>query len=151
MTTVAIRPAQASDLDALVSLSTSFYKTDGYATDTAQLPGRIEQAIGADHTAIFVADHEEEGCIGFIAVLLSHGLEHGCRAEVEALFVRSRIRGQRIGTRLIEAGIDWASKAGAEEVYLILAAQGEPVRQLEQLYLGLGFEPSRRVLMQRDF
>jgi GNAT superfamily N-acetyltransferase len=151
MADVTIRRAQETDMDALVDLATRFYKTDGYDVDVAQIPKRMEAAREAENTAIFVADHEEEGCIGFIAVLLSQGIEHGCKAEVEALFVRSKIRGQRIGTRLMEAGLEWASDTGAEEVYLVIAAQGEPVRQLEQLYLGMGFAPSRRILMRRDF
>lgn len=151
MAEVSIRRAAQSDMAALIDLATRFYATDGYDVDVAQIPKRLEQVREERNTAIFVADHEEEGCIGFIAVLLSQGLEHGCKAEVEALFVRSKIRGQRIGTRLMEAGLSWASEEGAEEVYLVIAAQGEPVRQLEQLYLGLGFQPSRRVLMHRDF
>ncbi|MEM9879588.1 MAG: GNAT family N-acetyltransferase [Pseudomonadota bacterium] len=151
MSIVSIRTAQPGDTEALIDLATRFYKTDGYHVDASKLPQRLEAARRSDQTAIFVADHEAEGCIGFIAVLLSQGLEHGCKAEVEALFVRSAVRGQRIGTRLIETGIEWATAQGAEEVYLVIAAQGEPVRQLEQLYLGLGFEPSRRVLMHRDF
>jgi len=151
MSVVSIRRAQPDDTDALIDLATRFYQTDGYHVDASKIPERLAAARASEQTAIFVADHEEEGCIGFIAVLLSQGLEHGCKAEVEALFVRSKIRGQRIGTRLMEAGIDWANQQGAEEVYLVIAAQGEPVRQLEQLYLGLGFAPSRRVLMHRDF
>lgn len=151
MTEVSIRRAQSADMDALIDLATRFYATDGYDVDTAQIPKRLEDTRQSSTTAIFVADHGEEGCIGFIVVLLSQGLEHGCKAEVEALFVRSKIRGQRIGTRLMEAGLEWATSQGAEEVYLVIAAQGEPVRQLEQLYLGLGFEPSRRILMRRDF
>lgn len=151
MAEVSIRRAQTPDMDALIDLATRFYATDGYEVDINQIPKRLEQTRQSDNTAIFVADHAEEGCIGFIVVLLSQGLEHGCKAEVEALFVRSKIRGQRIGTRLMEAGLEWATSQGAEEVYLVIAAQGEPVRQLEQLYLGLGFEASRRVLMRRDF
>lgn len=150
MAKAAIRRAQPGDIPALTELATKFYETDGYETDVSQLAGRLEALRSVDTAAIFVAEWSDGGIIGFVTVLLSHGLEFGTKAEVESLFVRTKVRGQNIGTSLLDAGCQWAEEQGAEEIFLVIAAQGEPVRQLEQLYLGRDFEPSRRTLMYRS-
>lgn len=136
-------------MEPLVDLATRFYQTDGYQTDLAELPQRIEALLAHQSAALFVADLEEEGVIGFVTVLLAQGLEFGRKAEIEALFVRTKVRGQRIGTSLLDEACRWATAQDAQEIFLVIAAQGEPVRQLEQLYLGMDFEPSRRTLMYR--
>ncbi|MEO0413020.1 MAG: GNAT family N-acetyltransferase [Pseudomonadota bacterium] len=149
MALATIRRAQPGDIEALTDLATRFYETDGYQTDVTKLAGRLEALRTVDTAAIFVAELDDGSVIGFITMLVSHGLEFGLKAEVESLFVRTRIRGQRIGTSLLEAGCRWANEQGAAEIFLVIAAQGEPVRQLEQLYLGMEFDPSRRTLMYR--
>ncbi|MEM7568999.1 MAG: GNAT family N-acetyltransferase [Pseudomonadota bacterium] len=150
MPDVTIRRATSDDMTALTELATLFYKTDGYQTDVTKLNSRLEALRHVDTAAIFVAELDGAEVIGFVTVLVTSGLEFGMKAEVESLFVRTKVRGQRIGTSLLEAGCGWAKEQGAEEIFLVIAAQGEPVRQLEQLYLGQGFEPSRRTLMYRS-
>ena len=70
-------------------------------------------------------------------------------ADVEDLFVLPGKRGKHVGSRLMVDVMDWCKAQGADEVFLVIAQQGEPARQLERLYLRLGFEPSRRRLMYR--
>lgn len=144
----AIRKAGLEDALALLPLVEEFYAGPEYSTPAEALLSHLEKMLQDEKSAIFLA--EDDGVPqGFVAATISTGLEFGIMAEVEDLFVLPGVRGKRIGSRLMVQVMEWCKGQGADEIFLVIAQQGEPARQLERLYLRLGFEPSRRRLMYR--
>jgi len=143
-----IREAKIDDLEALLPLVEEFYAGPEYDTPQSALRGHLTRVLEDRRSAIFIAE-DGERAIGFVAAILSIGLEFGVMADVEDLFVLPGQRGRQVGSRLMVEVLDWCKAQGADEVFLVIAQQGEPARQLERLYLRLGFEPSRRRLMYR--
>ncbi|MFZ5608615.1 MAG: GNAT family N-acetyltransferase [Pseudomonadota bacterium] len=147
--TLTIRRADEGDAAALLPLANAFYAGPEYATTQEDLARHLRAMLADPRSAIILAEDGANGPVGFVAATLSTGLEFGVMAEIEDLYVRPGQRGKQIGSRLMVAVLDWCGKAGAHEVFLVIAQQGEPARQLERMYLRLGFAPSRRRLMYR--
>lgn len=145
---ITIREASLDDLERLLPLVEEFYAGPEYATPQSALRGHLERVLKDERSAVFIAE-DGESAIGFVAAILSIGLEFGVMADVEDLFVLPGQRGKRVGSRLMVEVMEWCKGQGADEVFLVIAQQGEPARQLERLHLRLGFEPSRRRLMYR--
>ena len=68
-------------------------------------------------------------------------------AELDSLAVSQRFRRQRIGTRLVEAALDWAKAAGASRTELNVYEFNEPARAF---WASFGFETLWRRLARHD-
>lgn len=150
MTTMvlSIRKALPGDDAALLPMVEDFYDRPEYDTPPHALAAHLRAMLSDQRSIVFIAEDEGKA-VGFAAAFLSVGLEFGTMAEVEDLYVIPERRGQKVGSQLMLSVLDWCKNAGADEVSLVIAQQGEPARQLERLYLSLGFQPSRRRLMYR--
>ncbi|MBR9762604.1 MAG: GNAT family N-acetyltransferase [Rhodobacteraceae bacterium] len=146
--TVAIRPASARDLDTLVPLYRAFFDEDRIATPTEALRANLALMLADSRARILLA--EEDGTpLGLAAGSLTYGVEFGCAAELEDLYVRPVARGRGLARRLAQAVLDWAAAEGAGKVYLVITPEAEADQGLTRFYERLGFARSGRITMFR--
>ena len=78
--TVRIRRARIGDAPQLAELSGQL----GYPTTAAEITKRVRKLKPASQNALFVAESPEAGVVGWTHVSVTHLVEVGTRAELEA-------------------------------------------------------------------
>jgi len=93
---------------------------------------RTVRGAASNDTALFVADAGSEGLVGMVAIALLEGQWH-----VFAMWVEPGRRGEGIGGRLLDAGLNWfRARTSGEPLHLgVNPRQGDAVR----LYENRGF------------
>jgi GNAT superfamily N-acetyltransferase len=86
---------------------------------------------------------------GFAITTLSFGLEDGCVAELEDLFVRPTNR-RGIAGALIDDSAEWAASHGYRTLELVVASNGNDVAHLLGYYARRGFVDEGRRLLSRS-
>lgn len=129
--TVSIETPLQDDVRALVALLNAHLLP--LSPVEFQFKMTVEQMAGAD-TTVFVARDETGGAVGCGALKLADNGE----AEVKRMFTRPEIRGQRVGSLLLDAIETLARKNG---VSLLLLETGR----------GPGFDGAIRLYERRGF
>ncbi|TMV92696.1 GNAT family N-acetyltransferase [Thioclava sp. BHET1] len=143
-----IRPALLSDVDALAPLFLDFFNEDGIAVDPAAIRANLERMLRDDRACVFVAD-AGSGIVGMASGSLTFGVEFGCAAEVEDLYVVPSSRGKGLAKALLNRVLSWADSQNASETYLIITKEAERDQGLTRFYEGFGFKASQRLMMYR--
>jgi GNAT superfamily N-acetyltransferase len=105
---VKIRRARAGDAAQLAQLSGQL----GYPTTAAEIKKRLRRLKPASQNALFVAESQGAGVVGWAHVSVTHLVEVGTRAELNGLIVADGQRSLGAGARLLQAAEDWAHKHG---------------------------------------
>jgi putative acetyltransferase len=95
----------------------------------------VEQMAGSD-TTLFVARDESCRAVG-MGALKVHDARLG---EVKRMFTDPAVRGQRIGSQLLEAIIDLAREKGLATL-MLETGTGEGMAEAHRLYSRRGFSP----------
>jgi len=103
-----IRRAKSGDAPQLAELSAQL----GYPATAAQMRKRLLGINPTSQHAVFVADSDKSGVIGWIHVSRQPLLEVEIRAEVNGLVVAEGQRSQGAGAKLLAAAENWARKNG---------------------------------------
>ena len=106
--TLKIRRARPSDAKCLAELSGQL----GYPTNAAEITKRMRKLKPAAQNALFVAESPTAGVVGWTHVSVTHLMEVGTRAELNALIVEEDQRSLGAGARLLETAEAWARKSG---------------------------------------
>lgn len=136
MESIAIRPAEEGDIDALCRLYEEFhefharYLPDRLRSqaapqdqDDSQLKGALRDIIAGSSAAIFIAQVSGAPA-GLAEVYLRQDDEHNPLivphkyGYMQSLFVLERFRGQNLGRELVTAAQHWARGLGAVEMRL---------------------------------
>ena len=148
-TAAVLRAAQEADADSLAALYAEFFAEDAIEADPAALAANIRQMIGDPRACLWVA--EEAGTlVGLASASLTFGVEFGCAAEIEDLYVAPAARGRGHARRLFEAALAWSEAQGAAEILLVITPEAEAAQSLTALYGKFGFRDSRRILMYKS-
>ena len=107
-----IRRAKSADAPRLAELASEL----GYRSSSAQLRQRLRWISPASQNAVFVAEAEAAGVVGWLHVSKQALLESDIRAEVNGLVVKEGHRSLGAGARLLGAAEDWARKHGCESM-----------------------------------
>jgi GNAT superfamily N-acetyltransferase len=107
-----IRRAKNADAPRLAELAGQL----GYPTTPAQLRERFRRIHPASQHAIFVAESDSDGVIGWLHVSRQPLLEEELRAEVNGLVVADGQRSLGAGARLLAAAEEWACKRGCKRM-----------------------------------
>lgn len=148
---IVYRRAAAADAARLLPMVEIFYAGDEYQTPREALSGHLTRMLAEPSSAIFLAEDGAGEAQGFCAALMGVGLEFGLTAQIESLYVAPKLRGKRVGSRLMASALQWCEGQGAGEVVAVIGPRGEPGRQLERLFLRLGFKQGQRRVMYRAF
>jgi ribosomal-protein-alanine N-acetyltransferase len=121
-----IRPAQFDDLSAILAIEQS-------APTAAHWSDAVYQAIldGEERRTLLVA--EEAGQIAGFAVAASAGVEW----ELENIVVPDAFRGRGIGAQLLQALVNLAQAAGAEELHAEIRESNPAIKNF---YSRVGFK-----------
>ncbi len=112
--TIKIRHALPSDAARLAELSGQL----GYPTTAAEIMKRMRKLKPAAENALFVAESPGAGVVGWTHVNVTHLMEVGTRAELNALIVAEDQRSLGAGARLLETAEAWARKRGCPSIQL---------------------------------
>lgn len=151
MTTVTIRRAEESDVDALGRLGAMLMETH-YAFDSRRFlaprdgaeegyASFLHAVLGSTDGAIFVADERGE-VSGYVYVALeplSWKELRGPAGFVHDLLVLPHLRRTGVALKLMETAIDWLRERGAPRVLLGTAAANDAA---QTLFRRLGFRPT---------
>lgn len=102
--TVAVRQMRAEDIAAVARLTTQL----GYPATEDQTRRRYDLIKDRWDARLFVAQHADNGVVGWIHVQATYLLECDPRAEIWGLVVAESARGSGVGRRLVEAAEEWA-------------------------------------------
>lgn len=143
-----IRLANLDDVPMLVVLYRSFFEEDGILDSDDGIEKNLLGMMSDLRARVFVAV-ENGQVIGFSSGTLTFGVEFGCSAELEDLYVVPSKRGAGWAKLLAKAVLEWASIEGANEVFLVITPEAERDQSLTAFYKKLGFENSNRMTMIR--
>lgn len=103
-----IRRARSSDALRIAELSGEL----GYAATAKVISQRMRTLKAAAPNALFVAESQGAGVVGWTHVSVTRLVEHGTRAELNSLIVAEGKRSLGAGSRLLAAAETWARKHG---------------------------------------
>lgn len=147
--TARIRPAGPADHATLLPLYLAFFREDAIATPPEAVAMNLALMLQDPRARLLLA--EEDGTpMGLAAGSLTFGVEFGCAAELEDLYVIPAARGRGLARQLAQAVIDWAEEAGAGEVILVITPEAEARQGLTTFYARLGFRDARRITLYRS-
>ncbi len=145
---VFLREAGSEDLGSLVALARAFYDEDGFTTSDAMLRQNFEVLLASAKAHLVMALTEGRAS-GFALTTLGFTLESGLVAELQDLYVRPEGRRQGLASVLIEDAADWARRAGASKLEVVVAPNGRDVRHLFGYYRARGFADEGRRILSR--
>ena len=132
--TVTLRPAAASDAEAIAALFTD----EGYPAGPSDILARLTR-FGSEHSRVVVAEHEG-GVLGFIAVHALPRFEHDDRIlRVLALVVDAGARERGVGRQLMTEAERIAADLGAAFVEV---TSGHHRPDARHLYESMGYDAS---------
>jgi len=111
---IRIRGAEPADVSALAVLCTEL----GYPCSSADMGRRLSHILARGDHAVFVAEHDEAGVIGWVHALRSDYLERDPQAEIGGLVVSAAHQGHGAGRLLMQEAERWAADQGMEAVFL---------------------------------
>ncbi|NRB33368.1 MAG: GNAT family N-acetyltransferase [Rhodobacteraceae bacterium] len=132
-----LRPARAADAFGLLQMVRALAAHHG---DNAQLgmDQLIQQAIGSARQFDVLVAEQDGQLVGYAAMQSVGRLQHGQRGvDLHHLYVAEAMRGSGLGTCLIDAVQQAASRAGAD--YLRVAAEIDNI-EAQGFYRKLGME-----------
>jgi GNAT superfamily N-acetyltransferase len=132
--TLTIRPAQASDAEAIATLFTD----EGYPTGPSDIVERMTR-FASEHSRVVIAEHEGV-VLGFIALHALPRFEHDDRIlRVLALVVDAGARERGVGHRLMTEAERIAGELGAA---FIEVTSGHHRPEARKLYESMGYDAS---------
>ena len=131
-TTVTLRPAEASDAEAIATLFTD----EGYPAGPSDIVERLHR-YSSEHSRVIVAEHEG-ALLGFVALHALPRFEHDDRIlRIMALVVDAGARERGVGRRLMAE----AERVAAElDAAFIEVTAGHHRPDARRLYESLGYD-----------
>jgi GNAT superfamily N-acetyltransferase len=145
-----VRRARPSELPTLLDLATAFYAEGGFTTPVSELRDNLFVLLDSKNARVAIACGPDDEIAGFAITTLSFGLEDGCVAELEDLFVRPTNRRSGIAGALIDDSAEWAASHGCRTLELVVASNGNDVAHLLGYYARRGFVDEGRRLLSRS-
>jgi ribosomal protein S18 acetylase RimI-like enzyme len=136
-----IRRAKAADVQRIAELSGEL----GYPVDPEQMEPRLKSILDVSNHALFVAEIESGGVVGWIHAFVRTSLVAEPFVELGGLIVASTYWGRGIGKLLVSEAEAWARSQGCDTVRVRSRTTRE---RAHGFYRKLGF---RHVKTQENF
>src|SRR6516225_12473545 len=111
MTRYSVREAREQDHGEIARLA----KQLGYPASDEAMRTRICRLLASPNDAVFVAESDEGGLVGWIHGVLSQFLESEFRVELAGLVVDERFHRRGVGRDLVKQVESWAVERGVEQ------------------------------------
>jgi len=133
MESLVIRPAKREDAPALSRLLGQL----GYPSEAADIPDRIDKVRARPGSIVLVAEQSGQA-VGVVTVHLFQAMHaNEPNAWLTALVVDEAVRGQGVGSALVQRAEEWAAQHGALRISLTSALhRGEA----HEFYKALDYE-----------
>ena len=145
-----VRRGRPAELMTVLDLATAIYAEDGFTTPVSELRDNLVVLLDSENARVAVACGPNDEIVGFAITTLSFGLEDGCVAELEDLYVRPTNRRSGIAGALIDDSAKWAASRGCRRLELVVAPNGNDVAHLFGFYARQGFVDEGRRLLGRS-
>jgi len=122
-----VRPAQESDLDAIMSLETAIFVNDAWSRSA------MRSELVAEYSYYLVAEQSGR-VIGYAGLRAPFGVSD---ADIQTIAVAADVRGRGLGRELMNRMITQARARGARKVFLEVRADNP---RAHGLYRSLGFD-----------
>jgi ribosomal-protein-alanine acetyltransferase len=122
-----VRPAQESDLDAIMSLETAIFVNDAWSRSA------MRSELVAEYSYYLVAEQSGR-VIGYAGLRAPFGVSD---ADIQTIAVAADVRGRGLGRELMNRMITQARARGARKVFLEVRADNPGAHGL---YRSLGFD-----------
>ena len=130
---VSSREAHKGDSAALAELSGQL----GYPATADQMARRLAKLLPEEGQAVFVAEIDGDGLVGWVHVFERTLLVRNRYAEIGGLVIADGFRGQGIGRLLMALAEAWAVERGCREVWV----RSNVLREgAHRFYSGLDYE-----------
>jgi GNAT superfamily N-acetyltransferase len=130
--TVAVRAPREDDLIAMADQAAQL----GYPVEPDELRRRIATVTAHDGAAVFVATDARDHAIGWLHVELQRTLVAPLSAQIMALIVDERARGEGVGRELVTAADTWSAAQGCQRLTVATRVTRE---RAHRFYLREGF------------
>lgn len=132
MSTITVRQAVLSDLEAIAPLFDRYHQFYGRASDLSAATEFLSARFNHGESILFIA-HEDNKAIGFTQLYPSFSSVSLARIFVlNDLFVCEYARRKGVASKLMTAAVDYASSLGAIRVSLSTATTNEAAQTLYQ-------------------
>jgi len=140
------RRAESADLEGLVPLIRAFYLVDHHEFNQAKVRSALIPLLADDTFGQVWVTEDSGGVTGYAVVTWSYSLESGgLDCILDEIYVEQRSSGT--GSRLLEAAMAGAARAGARAIFLETEAHNQRVRSF---YARHGFQEEDSVWMSRS-
>jgi len=131
-----IRNAQPSDINNIVELAKEMVSDTPFSS---VIKDKIEKILQVPHALSLVAEHEEDGLVGFFCGILDKQFFTGqLRAMDLALFVDEKHRGSSAAIKFVKTFENWAKQKGATQAWLGQSV-GKEIEKTKEFYERLGY------------
>ena len=138
MQALEIRPADATDRDAVLRLLLAQFEEHAISTPADEVGAGIDYVLARQDAGRILVAARDRVVVGVAAVTFTRGLEHGGRsAWLEELYVEPSARNAGIGTALLRVACEVALASGAVAIDLEVDAAHE---RAARLYARAGFQ-----------
>ncbi len=136
--TVSVRRATPADEGAALELMAQLQRFADNGQDSGQEAtwrAGFRQVLGQRERATALVATDDSRLLGLITISFNLAMRYGgLYAQIEELIVHERVRGQHLGSLLVNAGIEASREIGCREIGLYALERNRP------FYEKLGFE-----------
>lgn len=142
-----VRPAAASDLEAVLALHRDFFAEDGYAFCEEESRVNLARLLAEPGLGrVFVMD-EDARVVGYLVLTFGFSLEFGGRdGLIDELYVSPGHRGRGLGARALAAAEAACREQGIRAVHLVVERSKDSA---QALYRRMGFVAHQRDVMTK--
>jgi GNAT superfamily N-acetyltransferase len=147
---ISISAVSTADLAVARALLQRFFAEEGFTT----APDKIAANLGAmidDPFCWAAMAWEGDAPVGLTTISTNRGVEFGLEGEIGDLYVVPDARGRGIARALVEAALAWCRARGCASVQVVITPEGQSAHDLMGFYNRLGFAPTGRTLVLREF
>jgi aminoglycoside 6'-N-acetyltransferase I len=145
-----VRAVGVPDLAAACSLLARFFAEEGFATPAERIATNLRAMINDPFCWAAMA-WEKGALVGITTISTNRGVEFGLQGEIGDLYVVPEARGRGVARALVDASLAWCRGRGCASVQVVITPEGQRAHDLLGFYHRLGFAPTGRMLVLREF
>jgi aminoglycoside 6'-N-acetyltransferase I len=147
---IAVRAVGAQDFAQACALLVRFFAEEGFTTPPDKIAANLRAMIDDPFSWAAMA-WAGDGPVGLTTISTNRGVEFGLQGEIGDLYVVPEARGRGIARALVDASLAWCRERGCASVQVVITPEGQGAHDLMGFYRRLGFSPTGRTLVLREF